>query len=392
MSVRQKDLGVILVHYHTPRLLAEAIECLRAEFSHSNIDGEIIVVDNGSVGSEATYLGKLADKYVKSERNLGYAGGINRGAMFSVAKNLVFMNPDVQVQAGCLGALVQELNAGADVVGPQFFWDKELTFFLPPGEKRTKFTRFLSAVATRGDIPKRVAREFWRRHAHRHWNASKPIRSFELSGALLLVSREAWNKVGRMDEAFKLYFEETDWLLRLKQAGLEARYVPQAKAYHAFNQSGRLEPEVGRWFASSQKLFEERYYGEKFCLFISRITRKASDINDNSIEPSEHIPVPDFDALGFFGGRAKWFEFSILPLGYPATACKLSDRLDLSNWSIDPALYKTLSDGYWEERVVNSVGQEKLVARFSKKTTGDKPELITEHSGGDEQRSISSLP
>ena len=112
---------------------------------------------------------------------------------------------------------------------------------LPPTEERGRRDEIIRRLATRGESQARSARQRWRHHAHNHWLAEQPLISYDLSGALLAVRRDAWENTGPFDEGFKLYFEETDWLMRLKRKGLKAVYVPEAEAVHFYNQSAARE-------------------------------------------------------------------------------------------------------------------------------------------------------
>ena len=147
------------------------------------------------------------------------------------------MNPDVLVLPGCLPALLAALRAGAAVAGPRFYWDRGRRLLLPPAELRTRREELLRLLAgKRGGWAAR-ARRRWRRHARRHWEAREPLPSHALSGSLLALRRSAWEAVGPFDEGFRLFFEETDWLLRARRQGLAGRYVPAAEAVHLYSQS-----------------------------------------------------------------------------------------------------------------------------------------------------------
>jgi len=76
-----------------------------------------------------------------------------------------------------------------------------------------------------------------------------------LSGAALLVRREAAEQVGLFDEAFFMFGEEVDWLTRFRRAGWKVYFDPAAEVVHVGGAShgGRLYVENLRghlrWFA-----------------------------------------------------------------------------------------------------------------------------------------------
>ena len=101
----------------------------------------------------------------------------------------------------------------------------------------------------------------WREHAWKHWNANEALASFDLSGALLVISKEALARVGPFDEQYKLYFEENDWLERAKIQGMKSFYLPSAGVLHYYNRSAKNESQAHAWFCESQRRFEKRYLG-----------------------------------------------------------------------------------------------------------------------------------
>jgi GT2 family glycosyltransferase len=66
-----------------------------------------------------------------------------------------------------------------------------------------------------------------------------PITVDWVSGACMLIRRDAWDAVGTLDEAFHLYGEELDWCWRAQRAGWVCLYVPDAVAHHVGGASAR---------------------------------------------------------------------------------------------------------------------------------------------------------
>lgn len=250
------DVVFVLVHYRTPNRLARAVEEAQQELRRSNLRFEIVVVDNsgdvdGGVLSETC-------RVLLPKTNLGYAAAANLAFRSARARYLVLSNPDVAMQPGCLRELIRACPTGG-VVGPSFYWDDEQRLKLPPTELQgtTLVTRVLARWSTKRAQDSR--RRAWRRHARRHWRATAEHPSYYLSGALLMFDAQAIEQVGPLDENFRLYFEETDWLRRAKELGVEALLVPRAVATHSFNQSAQHEPASARWYAESEQLFHKRY-------------------------------------------------------------------------------------------------------------------------------------
>lgn len=130
----------------------------------------------------------------------------------------------------------------------------------------------------------------------------------ELSGALLAIRRDAWQAVGTMDTAYRLYFEETDWLLRLAQRGVGARFVPSAHAVHLWAQSTQHEARAATWFEASARRFRRRWYGhlgsrllESFAAATAARRRRFEQralLPPNAATPAAWLEVSD-QACGF---------------------------------------------------------------------------------------------
>ncbi|HSS50532.1 MAG TPA: glycosyltransferase family 2 protein [Thermoanaerobaculia bacterium] len=308
-------LAIILVHYHTPGLAAAALEALRADVSGLSLTIDWLLVDNGSTLEERACLASLPVRRVDPGRNLGYAGGVNRGVAETDAELLLVMNPDVIVLPGCVSALVERLSVAgtAAIAGPAFYWDSGRRLLLPPAERRGRREELAAVLARRDAARGARARRRWRRHARRHWQARAPLPSHALSGSLLALTRRAWETVGPFDEGFQLFFEETDWLLRAERKGVPSWYVPAAEAVHLYNQSAGREPRARVWFEESARRFRRLHYGEGFAAAVEALNGESPPISEASPLLPEGL---DLAGLPF----PLWVEVSPNPEGFPAAA------------------------------------------------------------------------
>ena len=307
-------LAVVLVHYHAAELARAAVSALRADLAGTGVETEWLLVDNGSDAGERGLLAGLEVERLDPGENLGYAGGVNLGVARARADALLLMNPDVLALPGCVPALLARLHAGAAVAGPRFFWDRGRRLLLPPAEPRRRRDELWAMLAARGERWAARARRRWRQHARRHWLARDPLPSHALSGSLLAVRRDAWERTGPFDPAFRLYFEETDWLLRAARLGLRSEHVPAAEAVHLVGRSAAREPRAGAWFEESARRFRRRHYGAPFAWTLAALDRRL---------PRHALAVP---AAVPPGGLPQpcWVEVSPNPAGFPAAAERLA--------------------------------------------------------------------
>ncbi|MEM8994930.1 MAG: glycosyltransferase family 2 protein [Acidobacteriota bacterium] len=326
--------GVVLVHYYTPGLAASAVASLVEDAAASGVELEIARVDNGSTAEGRELLGHLDGvRLLEPGENLGYAGAFNFGVrQLPTVDAVAVMNPDVRVMPGCLGALADALSDGAGVVGPRFWWDRPGGFVLPPTEERGRrhsVRRFLSLRTGAGP-----ARRAWRRHARRHWRATEPVESLSLSGALLAIELGAWRRVGPFDDAYRLYFEESDWLERARKAGVRGRFVPGSEARHGYAQSTVKEPRAARWFSESHHRFRRRHYGRAFTAALEGAA---------GLWPQKVTAAAPGRPTAAEIGAAEWLELSASAVGYPAAGMHLARQVRR-----DPGLELPLPEGaYW---------------------------------------------
>jgi len=362
------QLAIVIVHYHTPELVAATVKALEDDLAASGLEAELLLVDNGSRPEDRRLFAELPVRRLDSGRNLGYAGGVNLGIRESTAESVVLMNPDALVVPGCLGALAEALGDGAAAAGPRFYWDREKRWLLPPTELRSRRAELVALVARCGDRWAGYGRRRWRRHARRHWLARGRIPSYELSGALVAIRRWAWQRIGPFDEGYRLYFEETDWLERLRAAGLPACYVPQAEVVHLYARSTVQEPRADGWFLESNRRFRRRFYGAGFTTALELVSRLRARTRSSPLRGVAAWDEPtsaDAEACG------AWLELSASPAGYPAAARPPgSDASPASG--VPEEIRRRLPPGSYPLRWVDPDGRE-LAVRVLEIAAGAEP-------------------
>src|SRR6266849_359599 len=335
------SIDVIIVHFHAAASVRDAVAALRDDATASNVGLNIIVADNGSTAEERGLLESLGVDSFAIGRNGGYAGAVDLAFPRTRSDSIILMNEDVIVLPGCLRALHVALESGATVAGPQFFWDRDCNFLLPCTEERTRRNELLKVAGKRSLAKLERARNAWRQHARRFWRSRDPIATTALSGAMLAFRRQTWHSVGPLDQEFRLYFEENDWLLRVARAGFQSWYVPAAKAIHLHNPARARAPERLRWESESFLRFGNRYYGERFMRRLLLVSKRQSVIPN----------WPAFAAdISQECAASLWIEVTPSPLGFPAAASRLAD----SRW---PRLPPFL-EGTFYLQLVDDIGRE----------------------------------
>jgi GT2 family glycosyltransferase len=306
------DVSLILVAHRSAALLPAAVSAFRRELSGGGWSGEVIVVEQSDDAAEVERVAACAPERLLVLRNRGYAAGVNAGIAAAGGGFLLVGNPDVELGSGALAALLNALDAGWDVVGPQF----ELAGFLfPPADRQTPGAE----LARRTALPGRNWAHHLRRELRRWWevwSATGPLGQPSLSGALLAFRRELSHRVGPWDEDYFLYFEETDWLRRARRAGARLALVPAARAAHRWGHSAP----PGQWldrFASSRR----RYFRRHFPVLGPLVLRVP--------EPPAPKPAHAEAAPGLGGDGWRWL-LSPSRRGYPAALLSEGRSLETS--------------------------------------------------------------
>ena len=227
--------------------------CALIETIPFNDDLEVIVVDNASQNQEAEIIANRFPqvKVIKSEKNLGFAGGNNLGIKAAQGKYLFIINNDTIFIEFNVQALIDRLESSPDIaiVCPKirFAW----------GNHPIQFTGYtpLSKITVRNQ-----AIGFGEED---HGQYDTPHPTPYAHGAAMLIKREAIDEVGMMPECFFLYYEELDWSMMFTRAGYQIWYEPLCTIYHKESQTtGQNSPLRTYYIVRNRLLLVKRnWYG-----------------------------------------------------------------------------------------------------------------------------------
>lgn len=245
MNVRPL-ISVITVNYNGLKLTEALILSLR---THVTSPLEIVVVDNGSQHDEAALLrASYPDITVlRSEENLGFAGGNNLGMAAARGNYLLLLNNDTEVEEDTLHYLCRTLDADPSIgaVCPK------IRFFAPP--RTIQFAGYtpLSRITLRNAL-------VGFGHAD-DGRFDTPCETPYAHGAAMMLRRSTLEKAGPMPEAFFLYYEELDWSVRIREAGLRIVYDPRCTVFHKESATtGQKSPLRTYYLTRNRLLFARR--------------------------------------------------------------------------------------------------------------------------------------
>lgn len=260
-------INVIIVNYNAGVRL---LDCLRS--ACAQVNGEIVVVDNASsdcssAAGNIIEFGRRLPHVIRNSVNLGFSKACNVG-MRSVSGGdfTLFLNPDAVLVDGALARMVEILDSQPDIgmVGG--------LLANSDGSEQVGGRRLIPT-------PKRaIVRALGLHRLNRYWPNlfsnfdlhKQPLPQYPteveaISGACMLVKREAIEDVGLWDEGYFLHCEDLDWCMRFRQKGWKIMFVPDAKVVHYKGTCSKSRPIFVEWHKHKgmvrfyRKFFRQRY-------------------------------------------------------------------------------------------------------------------------------------
>jgi GT2 family glycosyltransferase len=254
------DVSIIIVNWNARDLIRPCLESIYRETR--GVSFEVIVVDNLSSDGSVEMLRDdfPSVKLIASDVNRGFAGGNNVGMAVSTGRYLLLLNPDTLVRDNAIAKMVQfaDVRPEAGVVGPRVLnMDGTLqrSCFLSPSVLNLLLSTFgLHKLSPKSSF---FGREIM------SWCPMTEERPVDVvSGCCMLVRRDAYRQVGGMDETYFMYFEETDWCYRIREAGWQVVYTPGAEITHLGGAcTERVKSDMMAQHAASLLLFFRKHKG-----------------------------------------------------------------------------------------------------------------------------------
>lgn len=268
-------VAVIILNYKVKDL---TLGCIASVQNSDYKDFKIYVVDNNSEDELETAVKQIKDvKFIQTGVNLGYTGGNNAGikqALKDGAEFIFILNPDTTIHSNCIPESLQVVsNPEVGIVGPKILFGDKKTIWYAGG-----ILDKLHVIGT-----------------HRGVNEVDQGRYENLgetdyaSGAAIFVRREVFEKVGLFDDRYFLYYEDSDFCFRAKQAGFKIMYVSQAVVYHKNAQSTGLGSQLQDYYITRNRML----FASKFLPFRTQLALYREALRNIAI-PSRRKALFDF--------------------------------------------------------------------------------------------------
>jgi GT2 family glycosyltransferase len=264
---RRARVAAVVLNYQTPQMALDCVETVVAA-----LDPELdcaVVVDNASNDGSAEQLRRAIDakgwpavRLVESDRNGGFSAGNNVGIRAVEAQAYLLLNSDTLVEPDAVDLLWGALQADARIglVSPRLQY-RDGTPQISCFRLHTPLSELIAGSGT-GLVRRFLAR----------WDVPIDLseQAFEpgwTSFAAVMLRRDVVDAIGGLDEGYFMYYEDTDYCRRARQAGWRLWHEPRARVVHLrggsspvkrFTAERRRRP---RYYYASRARYFRRAFG-----------------------------------------------------------------------------------------------------------------------------------
>jgi GT2 family glycosyltransferase len=221
-SETEPQVGLVIVHWGN---VDDTLTCLSSVAASDQAPRLVVVIDNGTRALNAPMVEKAArgTELIHLPENVGFTGGANAGIQHALATGVDFValvNNDAVLEPSCLGELLRVARTSGPrvaVVGA-----KTLCAHDPS-----------TLSMAYGRLTYRAALIKWVGEGESATKDFGPVRDVDwISACVALLSREALETIGLLDEEFFAYHDDVDWCTSAHEHGFRVLFAPEARAVH----------------------------------------------------------------------------------------------------------------------------------------------------------------
>ena len=236
-------VSIVLVLFNRAEL---TLACLQSIAGSHDEDIEVVIVDNASSDETPELLERVQGARIfRNNENRHFLLGVNQAARECLGEHILLLNNDAQLVPGALRSALGTMKSSQGI-----------------GAVGGKIVFLDGTLQEAGSV---VWQDGSCTGYGRDDNPAAPMYNFRrdvdyCSGAFLLTPRKVWERLGGFDETFSpAYYEETDYCMRLWQAGLRVVYEPAATIIHYEFGSVESSAIATGLQAQHQSVFEQRH-------------------------------------------------------------------------------------------------------------------------------------
>ncbi len=232
------DLSVIIVNWNAAAYLPAALDSLFA--AQGDLNMEVILVDNASTDGS---LALVRERYpqvtiIANQENRGFAAGNNQGIRRARGRYILLLNPDTELPRHALAEMLtyMESHPQVGILGPRLQGAKGKVQGGAAGYDPSLSTIFNFATFLYRLFPRRF-RGLWLPRSL--YETETPIPVDWVSGACMMIRREALEAAGPMNERYFMYSEDVELCRRVRGQGYHVMCLPRVHVTHHIGGSAR---------------------------------------------------------------------------------------------------------------------------------------------------------
>lgn len=261
-------VSIIIPLYNNVKFTRQCVNSIFQNTKYPNY--EIILVDNGSKDNTRQYVKEMEKAHanirgVYNDDNLRFARGCNAGAKFAKNKYICFLNNDTEVQENWMTVGINRLKSDENIgiVGAKLLY--------PNGTVQHCGLDLFQNISTIYSV--------WPAHRLRGTSPDNPkinkVEEFPVvTGACVFMETDFFNQIGCWDEAYGMYFEDSDLCFKVKAAGKKVIYDPKCVLIHHEAQSNPNQAEIDRLNMEAASRFYLKWEKEVAVIAIKKLIEK----------------------------------------------------------------------------------------------------------------------
>ncbi len=264
------SVSIVSINYNGAQVTCEMLESLK-KITYPNF--EVIIVDNASREDPSIIFEKHPwIKFIRSDKNLGFAGGNNLGFKQATGKYFLMLNNDTEVPEGFLEPLVQRMESDSKIGAAS----PKIIFHHTPGMLQFAGFEPINPFTVRGNAIG------YGKQDNGDFDQSMP--TSRAHGAAMMVSRKVVEEIGLMADLYFLYYEEMDYCERIKNAGYSIWYEAESKIYHKESMATGKGSTLKTYYLTRNRILYQRRNVKGITLFVSLLFLTFVSIPKNTLQ------------------------------------------------------------------------------------------------------------
>lgn len=297
------QLSVVILNYNVRFFLEQCVASVQEALS--NIDSEIIVVDNHSSDDSCEMIKSRFPnvKLIENKENLGFPKGNNIGVAQAKGNYICILNPDTVVAEDAFEKILAfaEEQENLGIVGCKLI-DGSGNFL--PESKRGIPTPFVALTKMVGLYKLFPNLKLFNRYYAQHLSKNETGKVDILVGAFMIMKRKLYNDIGGFDENCFMYSDDIDLSFMALKNGKNNYYFHETSVIHYKGESTVRDRFYMKRFREAMQFFYRKHYKSSFifdffmkigALFFAIVKKNQGNLNPNPI--AQYILISKNDNL-----------------------------------------------------------------------------------------------